>query len=326
MSGENLAGRQLIGAPSNLTDEQVIASFPPDIRRQWDALTPEQKKLQMAAMRQTEGASASYIGPMPGGDGADVGREFGEVTPSTSKGVQDWLQMQIDASYKKYGVWPDLPGGFGRASRALSGRTPGRDDVLPIILSVADAKEIYHQLGLKEEAIIYDSDHNLRHSEYTATANLIANLFVKMDEYLGARGTLKIPFVQYTGAPPLPPSITTPAAAAPAPSPGASGWLGPSLGPSHWSTASPSAPPPSQVFTLLSPQATYDFLYYASKLAIALDAVDGMPSDNEMFWWAVIQTARDVVDKIKTTGSVGLIVAGVLFVGFIAYEVARDRY
>lgn len=247
--------------------------------------------------------------------GADVGA-LGDVNVSASSSIQSWLGAQIAEARRLRGTWPDF-NGAGRASRKLDGRD---DWVLPVVLSLAEARAIY--AGLLDRATkalfgmtsaeataplweggVYggsllpsflpdvkpanETDEEwLRahgaHSKYATDLNRNRALFERLADYTGTTSA-----GPWAHKPDIKGSVTV---------------------------TIPYASGPVEV---LSPQAAYNFLYWAKALAINLDALDGIPDDKEMTWWAIVQAAKETKEAIAKVakGGISLLLVGGAIVG-----------
>lgn len=239
-------------------------------------------------------------------------QEIGDDNPiqaSTSRGVQDWLKSQISDQYRRRGYWPDTPDGYGRAVQDLEGASA--IPALPVKMTPVEALNLWTALAAKSRTIRLDEGHASDGvSHVTATAQILdpkmKDIFNGFDKWRGK------PTIVDTAKPvthkPLGATYTMYAPVGDPPT-----------------YASPAAGIPST--SILTPQATWDFLYYADKLAIGLDSLNGIPSDNALLWWAVVETAKDtartvantatkVVDTVKAgLGIVPILAGGAVIVG-----------
>ena len=235
-------------------------------------------------------------GSQVGVDGDDI------VQVSQSRSIQTWLKDQIARAVRSHGYWLDLPGGVGRASRRIAGRD---DSVLPVVLTADQAWQI--QAGLLERA--NQTLFGLKPGEISMPAisadvapagphgdEIYRDAFVHSHYAVGLTRTRALLFhlADYTGRTSVGPYPAASKTSARVIIPFAAGDT-----------------------SVLTPQATYDFLYWAQTLAIDLDALDGIPSDSELTWWAIVQTAKDTVTTIyrSVKSGVSILTVGALVLG-----------
>ena len=254
------------------------------------------------------------------------------VGASVVRGAQAWLKSQISALKAAHGVWPNS-GPASQAVRFLGGASATY--VLPVIITPAEAANLFRTLVVKTNQILFDEDHASAAADpVLGTARLVlpelAAIIAGHDPVTGdATLTTRAIIAQMDAANPL----GVPVAPVNVPP----GRLTPSGFPIDPSTTFPTdrfveeAPPmPARIGpdTVLTPQATYDFFYYVDKLAIGLDSLYGIESDGSLLWWAIVETAKEVARVVKQaagTGlSIGLVIAGVLGAGALVL-IAADR-